>query len=133
MKRAKLLCFFICFCSWMYAENLREIVKPVNWEKWDTSPLEGEFEKEVLVIFRNANKYAVNDWYHKIKKFAVQQGEYLELGGTTEHAVRPVAHEAFALAVALKLNVYDPEVTRSCLGRSSKNDSPLNWFFSPSA
>lgn len=111
MKRARLLCFFMCFCSLGYAEHLRETVKPVDWEKWDTSPLKGEFEKEVLMIFRNANKYAVNDWYHKVKKFAVQQGEYLELGGTTEHAVRPVAHEAFALAVALKLNVYDPEMT----------------------
>ena len=32
MKRVRLLCFFMCFCSLGYAEHLRETVKPVDWE-----------------------------------------------------------------------------------------------------
>ena len=101
--------FFLSFR--VYAGEWRELVRPVPWEKWNLSPLKGEFEEEVLLIFRNANKYAVNDWYHKVKKFSAQKKKYLDFGGVTEPYIRPVAHEAFALAVALKLNVYDPGIT----------------------
>lgn len=94
-----------------FAGELREKVKPVPWEKWNLSPLKGSFEEEVMAIFRNANKYAVNDWYHQVKRFSRQKEKYLDFGGITEHHIRPVAHEAFALGVALKLNVYDKGIT----------------------
>lgn len=109
--KAKLLGFFLCFCSLVQAGELSKSVRPVAWEKWNTASLNGAFEEQVITLFRNANKYAVNEWYDNVKKFAGQTEKYLEFGGKIERDIRPVSHEGFALALALKLNVYEPEMT----------------------
>lgn len=109
--KSKLLVFFVCVCSLVQAGELRELVRPVPWEKYDTKPLGGAFEKQVLTLLENAHKYAVNEWYNNVKKFAGQTEKFLDFGGKIERDIRPVSHEAFSLAVALKLNVYNPAVT----------------------
>ena len=64
-----------------------------------------------IELFRQGLKYTVNDWYGKVKGFDRQQGPFLDFKGKTEHYIRPVSHMAFALAVALRFNVYDENVT----------------------
>lgn len=111
MRKWLLFHLAICIYACCFAGELKELVRPVPWEKWNLSPLKGNFEEEVQTIFRNANKYAVNEWYHQVKQFSAQKDKYLDFGGITEHYIRSVSHEAFALGVALKLNVYEDSVT----------------------
>lgn len=87
------------------------LVRPILWEKWNSAPLSGEFEKQTRALFLQSNKYALNAWYNDVKKFKEQNGDYLEFGGTNEHKIRPVAHQVFALALSLKLKAYDPAIT----------------------
>ncbi|WP_052446581.1 family 16 glycoside hydrolase [Candidatus Soleaferrea massiliensis] len=86
-------------------------VVPIDWDSMDTAPLTDELSRDTAQILLNSNKYAVTSWYNDIKKFASQTGEYLTFGGTGENNIRPVSHEAMALATSLRLNVYDPEYT----------------------
>lgn len=111
MKKGILFSCVFYMCFHCLAGELSGLVRPVAWDGWKRSPLHGQFGREVAEILQNANKYAVNEWWHQVKKFAGQQEEYLDFGGITEHYIRPVSHEAFALAVALRLNVYDAGVT----------------------
>ncbi len=65
----------------------------------------------MAAILLNANRYALTTWW-SAKGFAAQSGnEYLDFGGRSEHFIRPVSMEAQALAVSLKMGVYDPAVT----------------------
>lgn len=93
------------------AGELSEQVVPVRWDSRNTVPLKGVFEEEVIRLLQNSNEYALNTWYNEVKKFNAQPGKYLDFAGKTEHIIRPVSHEAFALAVSLRLNVYRPETT----------------------
>lgn len=109
--RRILIVFALCGLFFQVrAGVLSDQVVPIKWNNLNTQPLRGEFENEVARILLNTNKYALNTWYKEVKKFDSQQGEYLDFSGKAEHAIRPVAHEAFALAVSLRLNVYDPKV-----------------------
>jgi hypothetical protein len=84
-------------------------VVPIEWSTFDLSPLEGEFADDVRKILLNTNKYGLNKSWNEVRGYAAQTTPYLDLGGNTEHFVRPVSHEAFAIAISLKLNVYDPQ------------------------
>lgn len=98
-------------CLNIQAGELNRQVVPVRWDKLKTAPLEGKFAGEVIRLLQATNKYAMNTWYNEVKKFSSQTGEYLDLGGKIERFIRPVSHEAFALAVSLRLNLYDPGLT----------------------
>lgn len=111
MKKILIVLVSCCLFFQVHAGMLSELVVPVKWDNRKTIPLKGEFEQEVAGILLNTNKYALNTWYNEVKKFNAQQGKYLDLGGKSEHFIRPVSHEAFALTVSLRLNVYNPEVT----------------------
>lgn len=103
---------FLCgICLGVQAGELSRQVVPIRWDNRKTVPLEGEFAGEVIRLLQNSNKYAMNTWYNEVKKFGNQTGEYLDFGGKIERFIRPVSHEAFALAVCLRLNLYDPAVT----------------------
>ncbi|TSC64667.1 MAG: hypothetical protein G01um1014106_18 [Parcubacteria group bacterium Gr01-1014_106] len=64
----------------------------------------------VRAILGNAHRYALTTWWQR-KGFNRQKGPYVSFGGTGEQQIRPSAHEAFALAVALKTGAYDAEHT----------------------
>lgn len=83
----------------------------IDWDHIDTGLAEGTLAQQAADVFRQGLKYTVNDWYRSVKKFGEQNGRYLDFGGTTEHFIRPVSHQAFALAVALRFNVYDAGIT----------------------
>ena len=98
-------------CLSVQAGELNKLVVPIQWERLKTAPLKGAFEGEIVRLLGNANKYALNAWYRDVKKFEQQTGDFLEFGGKIEKYIRPVSHEAFSLAVCLRLNIYDPQVT----------------------
>lgn len=93
------------------ADTLNKAVSDIDWAHTDTGLAEGPLAQQAVDVFRQGLKYTVNDWYGSVKKFGEQTGRFLDFGGTTEHFIRPVSHQAFALAVALRFNVYDADIT----------------------
>ena len=93
------------------ADTLNKAVSDIDWAHTDTGLAEGPLAQQAADVFRQGLKYTVNDWYRSVKKFGEQNGRYLDFRGTTEHFIRPVSHQAFALAVALRFNVYDAGIT----------------------
>lgn len=114
-----IFCFISFFLFVPYAENMhtddtvfyRQTVFPVPAGIWERKAPEGKFCDDMRYLLRQNNKYTVNKWYYEIKRFHDPSGEYLDFGGKTEHFIRPASHHAFTLAVCLKLQVYDPQVT----------------------
>lgn len=113
MKKAILLFLFVNVLTCVYSQtNLRELVVPVDWTKFKTEKVnESDFMKEIRYLLTQSNRYGLNTWYNDLNKFSEQKGEYLDFGGKTEHFIRPVSHEAFTLALSLKLGIYDEKIT----------------------
>jgi hypothetical protein len=89
-----------------HGENGADEVVPIAWASFDAPPPRDAGALRMRAILANANRYALTTWYDA-KGFDDQHGAYLQLGGTEEDQIRPVASEAFALAVALRLGAYD--------------------------
>ena len=104
----KLSFILILFASFSLKASEAHWVVPIAWNTFDLSPVEGAFADDVRKILLNTNKYGLNKSWNEVRGYASQTTPYLDLGGNTEHFVRPVSHEAFAIAISLKLNVYDP-------------------------
>jgi hypothetical protein len=86
-------------------------VVPVKWDAFTKANPTDSLSLMERAILLNANKYALTSWYNDDKKFGSQTNNYLDLGGIDEHNIRPVGSEALALAVSLKTNAYDEQVT----------------------
>lgn len=87
-----------------------QVIAP-DWGSLKPSPLTGEWERGVQGMLLNANKFALNTWYHDRKGFDKQDSPYLDFKGRAEAQIRPVAHQVFGLATSLKWNIYDPAIT----------------------
>lgn len=73
-------------------------------------PTDADSER-IRAILTNSNKYALTTWWHTVKDYDAQTGEYLDLGGVGEHDIRPPASEAYGLAAALATGAYDADAT----------------------
>jgi len=82
-------------------------VKPIRWSKFKKDNPADNLSLLERNILCNTNVYALTTWYVDSTKYASQTSEYLDLGGNGEHHIRAGCSEAFALAVALKTQVYD--------------------------
>lgn len=114
MKRTLRFLFLLCACLAVWpagAAHGHTAVYPIVWDRLNTQPAASPLAQPAIELFRQGLKYTVNDWYGKVKGFDRQQGPFLDFKGKTEHYIRPVSHMAFALAVALRFNVYDENVT----------------------
>ena len=87
------------------------IVTPIHWEHLHTNVLTDSLARQAVTLLQNGLKYAVNDWYDKVKGFKNQTGTYLNFKGNTEHYIRPVSHMAFVLAASLRFHIYNETVT----------------------
>lgn len=86
-------------------------VVPIPSNTWSAPPLQGQFADEIRFMILQNNKYTLNKWYNETKHYLSQTQPYIDFGGTTEHIIRPAAHNAFTLVVSLQLHVYDASVT----------------------
>lgn len=91
--------------------TLSALVVPIPSNTWNTAPLQGKFADDIRFMIQQNNKYTLNKWYCDAKQYQQQTETYIDFGGTTEHFIRPAAHNAFTLAVSLQLRVYDASVT----------------------
>ncbi|MBV7533096.1 hypothetical protein [Chitinophaga sp. sic0106] len=85
-------------------------VKTINWERFKNSPNTPP-RKMMGEILLNTNKYALTTWWAKRGFAEVPVNEFLDFKGTTEHKIRPIAAEAQALAISLRMGLYLPEYT----------------------
>lgn len=93
----------------IYILSEEESVDPINWEELTTDLVEGTEDLQTFIQY--IDKYIVNKWWDEKKNFDAQEGkEYLVLGGTGEHTIRPLAHQARTLAASIKLNIYDESI-----------------------
>lgn len=107
---------FICLAValstlWPTATNAQAKATPIRWEHMNTVPLTDPLAVQTERLIKNGVKFFVNDWYNEVKKFSAQTGRYLNFNGRHEHSVRPIAHAAFSLGVALRFGLYDEAVT----------------------
>jgi hypothetical protein len=86
-------------------------VVPIDWTLLSQGKPTDSDAQRMEGILLNASKYAVNKWYNEDMNFDAQTGNYLDFGGTDEAHIRPPADMVFALAVSLKLGVYDATYT----------------------
>lgn len=105
------LIFSVMFLSVQTANVAASDVVPINWSAFTAGNPTDTAALRWKDIMRNANKYAVTNWYNTTKNFDAQNGTYLDFGGTGESNIRPSASEAFSLAVAIKTGIYDPTYT----------------------
>src|SRR5690625_4617887 len=84
-------------------------VVPVDWNALSPDALSG-VDAMPADLLRNANKCALTTrWDSNCGD--QEEADYLEMGGTGEHSIRPIAAEATALATALATDEYSEEVT----------------------
>lgn len=87
--------------------------KRIQWENFNTSLVEGKLSEDLQLLIQYIDKYIVNKWWNEKKNFDVQdEKEYLDLGGTQEHTIRPLSHQARTLAASLKLNIYNENIAK---------------------
>ena len=87
-------------------------VVPVAWERF-TAPYPADADAQrVRAILQNAVKHALTVWWHDRAYDRQEDAAYLAFshpkGKNSEQAIRPPAEQAYALAVALRLGLYDP-------------------------
>lgn len=85
-------------------------VVPIDFTSFTAADPVDAHSVELRAVLRNTNRYALTTWWDQVKNFDAQTG-YLDLGGTGEHNVRPVAAQAYGLATSLALGVYQPHET----------------------
>ncbi|UCS93194.1 hypothetical protein KZP23_21485 [Echinicola marina] len=86
-------------------------VECIDWTRFEDYPKTSPQQILVGKILLNANKYALSSWWDLRGFSGTPIGEFLDLKGTSEHKIRPVAAEAESLAVSLRMGLYDSDVT----------------------
>ncbi|MFI3322139.1 MAG: hypothetical protein R3Y50_06400 [Rikenellaceae bacterium] len=109
-KLLTFLFFWTCFFS-LSAQTLGEKVVEINPELFKTKLPKSKLAQETLYMLRLNNKYTLNKWYNELKQFNLDNSDYLDFKGKLEKDIRPTSHHIFALALTLKLNIYDSSVT----------------------
>jgi hypothetical protein len=85
-----------------------EIV-PIDWSRFDDVEVGDPAGKRLRALLLNANRYALTTWWDT--RFSGQQdAEILDLGGVSEHQIREVAAQAYALTSSLRTGAYDENV-----------------------
>jgi hypothetical protein len=84
-------------------------IVPIDWGRFGDVRVDDPAGRRLRALLLNANRYALTTWWDT--RFAGQQdAEVLDLGGVSEHQIREVAAQAYALAAALQTGAYDETV-----------------------
>ncbi|MBD8490008.1 hypothetical protein IFO69_14720 [Echinicola sp. CAU 1574] len=86
-------------------------VKTIDWTRFEDKSKSSPQQIMAGKILLNANKYALTSWWKKRGFAGTPSGDYLDLKGTTEHKIRPVAAEAESMAASLRTGLYDSSIT----------------------
>jgi hypothetical protein len=84
-------------------------VVPIDWTMFTSTPPTDADSQRARTILLNSNRYSLTHWYH-VRGYDTQSGYYLDFGSTGEHRIRSAGSVAMALAVSLRLGIYDSGV-----------------------
>ena len=93
--------------------KLPEVTK-IYWSKFNKPVPNDSVFQAVKFILLNVNKFALNTWFLKIRKYKKDSSGYLDLKSIStnnENRYRLPAGMAFGLAISLKTGAYNPSVT----------------------
>jgi hypothetical protein len=82
-------------------------VRPLDARTLGQYPADDEQGLRTKQILQNSARYLIGPWYAQTYRQYADDG-YLDLGGTSERAIRLPAMTALTAATALRLGVYDP-------------------------
>lgn len=88
-----------------------DLVVPVDWSKFKCQAAGGSDAERFGKILLNANKYALTTWWGERGFDQSASDGFLQFKGPVERIIRPVAAEAQALAISLRLGLYRSEDT----------------------
>ena len=111
LKKISFLFIFLYALLKPIISGAETTVTPIRWKCLHTEVLTDSLAQQAVYLLQNGMKYAVNDWYNKVKGYGNQTDTYLDFKGNTEHYIRPVSHMAFSLATALRFHIYDERIT----------------------
>lgn len=86
-------------------------VQQIKASQWRQRQPQDSVSVKTRQILEHCCKYALNAWRNDVKHFTQQTGTYYDFGGRQEKHIRPVSHEAFVLAMSLRLGICSPKVT----------------------
>ncbi len=86
-------------------------VVPIGWSKFKSGPCALPAGQRFGRIVLNVNKYALNTWWQVKKLNQPALDGYLSFDGKGEPDIRSAASEAQALAISLRLGLYNSQVT----------------------
>lgn len=86
-------------------------VQQIKASQWRQRQPQDSVSVKTRQILEHCCKYALNAWRNDVKHFTQQTGNYYDFGGRQEKHIRPVSHEAFVLAMSLRLGICSPKVT----------------------
>lgn len=86
-------------------------VQQIKASQWRQRQPQDSVSVKTRQILEHCCKYALNSWRNDVKHFTQQTGTYYDFGGRQEKHIRPVSHEAFVLAMSLRLGICSPKVT----------------------
>lgn len=88
-------------------------VKSIDWEALDVAPLDGEMANDLLSFINRSVRYITKTWWRESSFHAMAHSNYLTIKLNTERNVLPMANMAKTIAVALKFNIFDQDITRT--------------------
>jgi hypothetical protein len=84
-------------------------VVPIDWTMFTSTPPADADSQRARTILLNSNRYSLTHWY-QARDYDKQSGYYLNFRSTREHRIRSAGSVAMALAVSLRLGLYDADV-----------------------
>ncbi|MGD6968111.1 hypothetical protein ACQCVP_16915 [Rossellomorea vietnamensis] len=116
-------------------------VKPVEWDSFSSINPMDEDSVRIKKILLHSTQYGLTTWWNEEMGFGSQKGQYLNMGGTGENAIRRPAAMSLGIAASLAFDVYDSSETGvsefgaelkaekliSSLAYRHKSNSPDGW------
>jgi hypothetical protein len=84
-------------------------VVPIDWTMFTSTPPADADSQRARTILLNSNRYSLTHWY-QARGYHNQTGYYLNFWSTGEQRIRSAGSVAMALAVSLRLGIYDSGV-----------------------
>ena len=85
-------------------------VVPIDWTIFTSTPPGDADSQRARTILLNSNRYSLTHWY-RVRGYR-NEGYYIDFKSTDEHRIRSAGSVAMALAVSLRLGIYDSDVVK---------------------
>lgn len=122
LKAAAIILFLVTFINVAKSQTTTVVknqsdsasVAAINWNRFQKKTPGNKIANTVKAALLNANKFALNNWYHQTKNYQPDSTGYLDLKSKSkvnEYRYRFPAAMAFGIAISIKTGIYDATVT----------------------